>query len=299
MLGILNVINPFDYFCFRLKEVIRTALVDRVVEDLMDVVTPLKQFSDSVVKLNPDEKARNDNFEAKAANLSKFSTQAVTTAKMVAVGSNSGNKKVAEALIAYGGQCESLTPQLMNAGRIRMVYPDNKAAEEHFENLREQFAEGMGRIRGLCDEATDSVSFVQQSADSVRQRSDACEAAVNGANAVGLIENTSAVARLANRMIQVTKQEAENSEDSAFIAALIPAADKLQECKRIYRPSHAEIFLECVCRLNFPPSRRFSHCPRRSVGPRPRLGHWEHREAHSVEGQHGEGELVERLSVAQ
>ena len=34
---------------------------------------------------------------------------------------------------------ESLTPQLMNAGRIRMVYPENKAADEHFENLRRQY----------------------------------------------------------------------------------------------------------------------------------------------------------------
>ena len=43
---------------------------------------------------------------------------------------------------------ESLTPQLINAGRIRMVYPENKAADDHFENLRSQFAEGVQRVRG-------------------------------------------------------------------------------------------------------------------------------------------------------
>ena len=43
---------------------------------------------------------------------------------------------------------ESLTPQLVNAGRIRMVYPENKAADDHFENLRSQFAEGVQRVRG-------------------------------------------------------------------------------------------------------------------------------------------------------
>lgn len=37
---------------------------------------------------------------------------------------------------------------MINAGRIRMVYPENKAAADHFENLRSQFAEGVQRVRG-------------------------------------------------------------------------------------------------------------------------------------------------------
>ena len=209
----------------------------------MDVVTPLKQFSDCVVKPNADENARNEAFEARAANLSKFSNHALSTAKMVAVGSNSGNKKVAEALLAQGAQCESLTPQLINAGRIRMVYPDNKAAEEHFENLRAQFAEGMSKIRGLCDDATDSLSFVQLSAKAVKRRSENCDEAVREGDAVKLIENTSAVARLCNRIIQVTKQEAENSEDGSFSEALNPVAERLQEGKKKY---HSRYFLAII-----------------------------------------------------
>ena len=32
-----------------------------------------------------------------------------------------------------------------------MVYPENKAAADHFENLRSQFAEGVQRVRGkIC-----------------------------------------------------------------------------------------------------------------------------------------------------
>ena len=47
-------------------------------------------------------------------------------------------RQVSEATLSSAGQIESLTPQLVNAGRIRMVYPENKAADEHFENLRRQ-----------------------------------------------------------------------------------------------------------------------------------------------------------------
>ena len=65
--------------------------------------------------------------------------------------------------VIFSSEVESLTPQLINAGRIRMVYPDNKSADEHFENLRKQYAENLQRLRGLCDVATDSKAFVAQS----------------------------------------------------------------------------------------------------------------------------------------
>lgn len=58
---------------------------------------------------------------------------------------------------------ESLTPQLINAGRIGMVYQDNKSAHEHFDNLQRQFGENLQRLRGLCDIATDSRAFIEQS----------------------------------------------------------------------------------------------------------------------------------------
>ena len=44
-----------------------------------------------------------------------------------------------------------------------MVYPDNKSADEHFENLKNQFSDNLHRLRGLCDVATDSKVFVAQS----------------------------------------------------------------------------------------------------------------------------------------
>lgn len=58
---------------------------------------------------------------------------------------------------------ESLTPQLVAAGRIRMTYPTNKAADEHFENLRRQYAESIQKVRDLADEATDSAAFIKAS----------------------------------------------------------------------------------------------------------------------------------------
>lgn len=43
-----------------------------------------------------------------------------------------------------------------------------------------------------------------------------------------MVDNTSAIARLANRVLLVAKQECDNSEDPNFIDALTRASDGLQ-----------------------------------------------------------------------
>ncbi len=82
---------------------------------------------------------------------------------MVAAGAAGDNKKLAEALFFGASAVESLTPQLINAGRIRLAYSDNQAANEHFDNLKTQYADSIAKVRDLCDEAIDSGHFILQS----------------------------------------------------------------------------------------------------------------------------------------
>ena len=100
------------------------------------------------------------------------------TARLVATGNSSGNRKLAEALMSSAEQVESLTPQLVNAGMIRMVYPENRAADEHFENLRKQYTDTVARNKALVDEATDTVRFIGESARAMKHYSDLCEDAI-------------------------------------------------------------------------------------------------------------------------
>lgn len=229
-----------------LKDKIQGALVDRVVEDFVDITTPLKQFTDAV--LAPEGNAnvadnlqtlstfncqsgtpnREENFKDKAAALKGFSGRAAQTARMVAAGGSNGNKKLSEALLSSAGQVESLTPQLVNAGRIRMTYPANKAADEHFENLRRQYADAIARTRQLCDEAIDSAAFIQQSEELMRRCTAECEDAIGRQEPQRLVDGTSHIARLANRVLMVAKQEADNSEDPTFIGNVTGAANLLQ-----------------------------------------------------------------------
>ena len=85
----------------------------------MDISTPLNKFTEVVLK--PKGTDVNRQFEEKANDLGQFSDKIVRTAKMVAVGTGNADKKIAEEILTVSEQIESLTPQLINAGRIRMV----------------------------------------------------------------------------------------------------------------------------------------------------------------------------------
>ena len=68
----------------------------------------LQQFTDVVSQPSPQSEQQaleqDRKFKDKASKLSLFSDACARTAKMVAVGADTGNKKVAEALLSSAGQ---------------------------------------------------------------------------------------------------------------------------------------------------------------------------------------------------
>lgn len=145
-----------------LKQFIQNAVVNRVVEDFMDISTPLKNFSDAV-NVPEGTPGREQNFNQKSNNLKDFSERAAKTSRMVGAGGSVGNKKLAEILLSSASHIDSLTPQLISAGRIKMNYPASKAAEEHLNNLKQQYADTILLMRNLCDQATDPADFIKAS----------------------------------------------------------------------------------------------------------------------------------------
>lgn len=77
---------------YELKNRIQQAVVSRVVEDFIDITTPLKQFTDAV--LTPEgTPGREQNFNDKTLALQTFSNRAAKTARMVAAGGQYENFK--------------------------------------------------------------------------------------------------------------------------------------------------------------------------------------------------------------
>lgn len=64
--------------------------------------------------------------------------------------------------------------------------------------------------------------------EQMRKHALMCEDAIAKNDPNKMVDHTTAIARLANRVLQVAKQEADNSEDPSFIASISRAADQLQ-----------------------------------------------------------------------
>jgi len=62
----------------------------------------------------------------------------------------------------------------------------------------------------------------------MRRYTDKCEEAVRDADAQKMVDNTSSIARSANRVLMVAKNEADNSEDPPFVSRINRAGERLQ-----------------------------------------------------------------------
>ena len=72
-----------------------------------------------------------------------------------------------------------------------------------------------------------------------------CEDAILKREPNKMVDHTTAIARLANRVLQVAKQEADNSEDPAFISDITRAADAVQAGTRL------RFKLTAACKLSY------------------------------------------------
>ncbi|XP_019871844.2 vinculin isoform X3 [Aethina tumida] len=213
----------------QLKEKINQAVVNRVVEDFVDIATPFREFVEAVYA--PEgEPNREQHFNEKAQNLQTFANRAVKTAKMVAAGGSGGNKKLAEDLQSTAHEIESLTPQFISAGSIRLNYPTSKTADEHFDNLKQQYEQTMSKLRRLCDEATDVADFIKASEDQMKKHTFLCEEAIQNKQPQKMVDNTTAIARLANRVWNRADTECKNSEDPEFTERLRQAWTDMINC---------------------------------------------------------------------
>lgn len=69
-----------------------------------------------------------------------------------------------------------------------------------------------------------------------------CDNAIAHSQPQSMVENASNIARIANRVVHVAKQEADNSEDYNFISSINQAADNLQRGKTCLHVLNMQIY---------------------------------------------------------
>jgi len=210
----------------KLENTINEAVITRIIQDMADITSPLKQFTDAVLCQEAMARKR-DLVEQKGVYLKQFSGRLSKTANIVAF-ANARNKQRSDSLLHLSSQVQNLTPQLVNAGTIKMTYPENKAADENFENLRKQYAAGVQTIRDFCDEAIDIKTFLKQTAEHIQSSIATCEEGVRTKQSQVIVESTTLAARLSNRLLMALARESENSEDVNLKKQVNQSADKLK-----------------------------------------------------------------------
>ncbi|CAD6191355.1 unnamed protein product [Caenorhabditis auriculariae] len=208
-----------------LSDFMRRILTDRVVEDYADITTPLKQFVEAVHADQYDPN-REHNFTDKSHRLNDHAHSMTTTARLVATCGPSKSKKTVEAIIDTAEKVDQMTPQIINAGKIRL-HNNSDHAEQHFENIHRQYADALHRLRSHVDDAIDTGEFVRASENAMRRYTNHCESAIGSSDAQGMVDNTSQIARLGNRVLMTAKNEADNSEEPAFVDRVNTAASQL------------------------------------------------------------------------
>lgn len=212
-----------------LADFMKRMLTDKVVEDFADITTPLKLFVEAVYA-PPNTPNRNGNFEERAQNLQEHANRWTNTGTLVAKCGPSSNKKVIEGLIDATNQVKSMTPQVVKAGKIRL-HNDTDYANQHFENLRKEYSDALNRLRSYVDDAIDTGDFVRASETAMRRYTNRCEDAISNNQSQSMVDNTSQIARLGNRVLMAAKNEADNSEEPSFVQRVNQAASQLHSGK--------------------------------------------------------------------
>ncbi|XP_013395141.1 vinculin [Lingula anatina] len=210
-----------------LKNKVSKALVQKVADDFMDITTPLKQLTDAALA-PPGMPGREENFQDKAHKFDQHSKQLANTARLVAAAGAGDNKRQVEAINSTSQQINDLTPQVIQAAKVVLLNPQNQAAQENFDLMKKQWTDNMEKLRGLVDEATDTVALIKAAEEGILRDTEKTESAIKRGDAQGIVSNTSNIARLANRVVQAGEKEAENSEDPAYVQKVGSATENLK-----------------------------------------------------------------------
>ena len=90
---------------------INEATISRIIQDMADITTPLKQFTDAVLMSHESLSKKREILDSKGQNLKMFSHRLSKTANMVAF-ANARSKRSSESLLHLSSQVQNLTPQV-------------------------------------------------------------------------------------------------------------------------------------------------------------------------------------------
>ncbi|XP_060807552.1 talin-1 isoform X2 [Amyelois transitella] len=203
-----------------LKKAIERGVVTMVVDDFIDGEEPLQDL-DILVDSEKDETKRKFILERKIAELLAQLGRVTRTARTVA---DVTGQQQAVKLTACTDQANLLAPLLVKAAQDRISTPNNKAAIENYQSLLAQYAESLSKVRDLCDRSVDPMEFVQTAGETMQRMR---EESSHENDPQKCVYTSSAITKLANRVIQVSMSSSNAKQDPELHKALSEAQQRL------------------------------------------------------------------------
>ena len=121
-----------------------------------------------------------------------------------------------------------LAPQVVNAAYLVLSLAGNNSCKENFELMQKQWQSNMERLLKLVDESVDCELFIRACEKSIIKETFRTQTAVQENSNSAIVLNALNIARRSNRIIQVATQEAENSEDNAYVNQILVSNEFLK-----------------------------------------------------------------------
>ncbi|XP_063956945.1 vinculin-like isoform X5 [Lytechinus pictus] len=209
-----------------LQKAIENALVREVADVFMDTTTPLKEL-ERAAKAPINVPDRQQTYTSKATIFLKHANKVSDTAKLVAEAGASNDRLLVVELNNKAQEVRDLAPQVVAAGKVLLLNPDEHIAVSHFDELKKEYVGKVEALTDLVDQAVDTVEFVKASEEAIKAESEDVDRAIKQNNAPVIAEKASNIARRAQRVAVVASKEAANSEDPKFVHDVSQAANQL------------------------------------------------------------------------
>ena len=202
-----------------LKDLMKDVLVEAVADEFSDTTTVLKQFSNAAMaaKNVPNREA---NFEEKALALDKQAHRLAALGQQAVAASDLGAEDKLEAVKVASKKITDLTPQVINAGRVVLEFPEDKQAQDHFKALKDEWTENMDDLTEQVDNSMDVAKFIKASEEGIRREHEKCVTAMHDNLPTVALPAAGNIARRAHRVLMAGKREVENTDEDGYVGEL-------------------------------------------------------------------------------
>jgi len=203
----------------QLEGLIKKGMAGIVADEFADSTLALKQLNAAAVapidtpNRNEKYEQRAEAFETKAKKLAKLGKQAIAQ-------SSYGAEDKLKQVDAITKNINALTPQVITAGRIVLLQPDNQLAKDHFKSLQDEWSDNMEKLTQQVDDTIDVADFLKSSEQGIIKEKKKCVEAMEDKNVIEALNTAGNIAKRAERVVQAGKHEIDNVEDATYVSEL-------------------------------------------------------------------------------